>query len=60
MSYDRKYLVWALCYLAAGMALGIYMGASGNHGQLVTHAHTLQVGFVASSRRSSIDDCAQL
>lgn len=48
MTYDLKYLVCALCYGAAGMVLGIYMGASGNHGQLVTHAHILLVGFVVS------------
>lgn len=48
MGYDRKYLVWALAYVAAGMALGIYMAASHNHAQQVTHAHILLVGFVVS------------
>jgi hypothetical protein len=48
MGYDRKYLVWALAYVALGMGLGIYMAASHKHGQLVTHAHILLVGFVAS------------
>lgn len=48
MSYDRKFLVWALCYALAGMGLGIYMAASDNHGQLVAHAHLLLLGFVAS------------
>jgi hypothetical protein len=48
MDFSRKYLVWALCYAAVGMALGIYMAASHNHGQLVTHAHVLLVGFVLS------------
>ena len=48
MGYDRKYLVWALAYVAMGMSLGIYMAASHNHGQLVTHAHILLVGFVVS------------
>lgn len=47
-SFDRHYLIWALCYAAAGMTLGIYMGASGNHGQFVSHAHILLVGFVTS------------
>src|SRR5579863_6628837 len=46
--FDRAYLIWALCYAAAGMALGIYMGASQNHGQFVTHAHVMLVGFVTS------------
>lgn len=45
---DRKYLIWALCYAAAGMSLGIYMGVSRNHGQFTTHAHIMLVGFVTS------------
>lgn len=47
-SFDRAYLIWALSYAAAGMALGIFMAASRNHGQFVTHAHILLVGFVTS------------
>lgn len=47
-SFDRQYLVWALCYAAAGMALGIYMAASHDHGEFVTHAHVMLVGFVTS------------
>jgi hypothetical protein len=47
-NFDRKYLIWALCYAVAGMGLGIYMGESGDHGQFVTHAHILLVGFVTS------------
>ena len=48
MSFDRKYLVWALAYVALGMGLGIFMAASENHAQHVTHAHILLVGFVVS------------
>jgi uncharacterized membrane protein len=48
MSFDRKYLAWALCNAAAGMGLGIFMAASHNHAQHVTHAHILLVGFVGS------------
>lgn len=48
MNLDRKFLVWGLSYAAAGMVLGIYMAASHNHGELVTHAHILLVGFVLS------------
>ena len=48
MSLDRKYLVWALAYVALGMGLGIFMAASENHAQHVTHAHILLVGFVVS------------
>ncbi|HEY7890217.1 MAG TPA: hypothetical protein VIC29_18500 [Steroidobacteraceae bacterium] len=46
--FDRTFLIWALCYAAAGMGLGIYMGISGDHGQFVTHAHIMLVGFVTS------------
>ena len=48
MSFDRKYLVWALGYAVFGMCLGIFMAASHNHAQHVTHAHILLVGFVVS------------
>jgi len=48
MRLDRKFLVWSLSYAAVGLALGIYMGASHNHAQLVTHAHILLIGFVLS------------
>lgn len=48
-SFDRQYLIWALSYAAVGMGLGIYMGASRDHGQFITHAHILLVGFVTSS-----------
>ena len=48
MGYDRKYLVWALAYVAIGMGVGVYMGASQNHMQHVSHAHILLVGTVIS------------
>jgi membrane protein DedA with SNARE-associated domain len=48
MNLDRRFLIWALVYAAVGMALGVYMAASRNHGELVTHAHILLVGFVLS------------
>lgn len=48
MNFDRKYLIWALAYAALGMSLGIFMAASHNHAQHVTHAHILLVGFVLS------------
>jgi len=48
MRLDRRFLLWALGYAAVGLALGIYMGASGNHAELVTHAHILLIGFVLS------------
>jgi hypothetical protein len=47
-SLDRSYLVIGLVYGALGMNLGIHMAATQNHGQLVTHAHLLLVGFLLS------------
>lgn len=48
MHLDRRFLVWALGFAAVGLALGLYMGASENHGELVAHAHILMIGFVLS------------
>jgi hypothetical protein len=48
MQWDRRFLVLALAYAVAGMALGNWMGASHDHVQKVTHAHILLVGFVVS------------
>jgi len=48
MQLDRKYLVCALSYALAGMGMGMFMAASHNFAQHVTHAHILLVGFVAS------------
>ncbi len=45
---DRKFLMTALGYAIVGMALGIHMAASHNHGQLVTHAHIMLIGFLIS------------
>lgn len=47
-NFDRSYLICALGYGVAGMGLGIYMGASRDHGQFVSHAHIMLVGFVTS------------
>ena len=48
MNLDKRYLTWALSYAVVGLCLGIYMAASHNHGELVTHAHILLIGFVVS------------
>ena len=45
---DRKFIMMALGYAIVGMTLGVYMGASGNHGQFVTHSHIMLLGFVVS------------
>lgn len=48
MSFDKKYLIWALGYAVAGMSVGLFMAASGNHGEMVAHAHILLIGFAVS------------
>lgn len=48
MRFDRTYLIFSLAYAVLGMCVGIFMAASHNHSQLVTHAHILLVGFVVS------------
>ncbi len=45
---DRKFVLTSLGYAIVGLALGIYMASSKNHGQLVTHAHIMLLGFVVS------------
>ncbi|MEJ2763542.1 TonB-dependent receptor [Photobacterium sp. MCCC 1A19761] len=45
---DRRYILSSFCYAILGLMLGIYMAMSNNHGQLVTHAHMMLVGFVVS------------
>ncbi|HLY53818.1 MAG TPA: hypothetical protein VKQ31_12450 [Steroidobacteraceae bacterium] len=48
MTFDRKYLIWALGYAVAGMCVGLYMAASENHAEFVAHAHILLIGFAVS------------
>lgn len=45
---DKKYVVTSLVYAILGLILGLYMAASKNHGELVTHAHIMLIGFVVS------------
>ncbi|UTA46993.1 TonB-dependent receptor [Simiduia sp. 21SJ11W-1] len=45
---ERKYLLTAFGYGILGLVLGIYMAATKNHGQLVTHAHIMLLGFVVT------------
>ena len=45
---DRKFILTSLGYAILGMLLGIVMAASKDHGQMVTHAHIMLVGFVVS------------
>ena len=45
---DRKYILTAFGYAILGLALGIFMAASKNHGQHVTHVHFMLIGFLLS------------
>lgn len=45
---DKKFVLTGLGYAIVGLALGIFMAASKDHGQLVTHAHIMLIGFVVS------------
>lgn len=45
---DKKFILTSFGYAIIGLALGIFMAASKNHGHLVTHAHILLIGFVVS------------
>ncbi|MDF2182419.1 TonB-dependent receptor [Neptuniibacter sp. CAU 1671] len=45
---DRAYLMTGLGYGILGLALGIHMAASKDHGQFVTHAHIMLAGFAVS------------
>ena len=45
---ERKYLLTSFGYAIVGLLLGIYMAASKNHSQFVTHAHIMLLGFVVS------------
>ncbi len=48
MDFDKKYLLCSLFFAAVGLVLGIFMAATNNHSELVTHAHILLIGFVLS------------
>jgi len=45
---DKKFVITAFVYAIVGMSHGIFMAASKNHIQFVTHAHILLAGFVVS------------
>ena len=44
---SRRWLLCAVTYFVIGIALGVYMGASGNHGQFPAHAHINLLGWVS-------------
>jgi peptidoglycan/LPS O-acetylase OafA/YrhL len=45
---DRQHISCSLAYATLGLILGIFMAASHDHGQMVTHAHIMLLGFVLS------------
>lgn len=45
---DRKFILTGFGYAIVGLALGIFMAASKDHGHLVTHAHIMLIGFLVS------------
>lgn len=44
----RKFVLTGLGYAILGLALGIYMAASNNHGHLLTYANIMLIGFAVS------------
>jgi len=45
----RNFFTLAIVYALCGMALGLHMGMSGDHGQMPTHAHVMLAGWVTSA-----------
>jgi len=45
----RNFFTLAIIYALCGMALGLHMGMSGDHGQAPTHAHIMLAGWVTSA-----------
>ncbi|TKB47300.1 TonB-dependent receptor [Ferrimonas sediminicola] len=45
---DRKFILTAFGYAILGLILGIFMAATKDKGQYVTHAHIMLVGFLLS------------
>jgi hypothetical protein len=46
---SRNFFVLALAYAVAGMALGLHMSITQDHGQMPTHAHIMVAGWLMSS-----------
>lgn len=45
----RNFFTLAIIYSLCGMALGIHMAISQDHGQMPTHAHTMVAGWLMSA-----------
>ncbi|MEX0646013.1 MAG: hypothetical protein WD076_11930 [Parvularculaceae bacterium] len=46
---DRLFIIVGLLFAGPGLGLGMYMGISGNHAQMPTHAHIMLAGAVLST-----------
>ena len=45
----RNFFTLAIIYALAGMALGLHMSITNDHGQMPVHAHTMVAGWLMSS-----------
>ena len=45
----RNYFTLAVIYALCGMALGLNMAITNDHGQMPTHAHTMVAGWLMSA-----------
>ena len=45
----RNFFTLAIVYALCGMALGLHMSISKDHGQMPTHAHTMVAGWLMSA-----------
>jgi hypothetical protein len=45
----RKFFTLAIIYALCGMALGLHMSISNDHGQMPVHAHTMVAGWLMSA-----------
>lgn len=45
----RNFFLLAILYALCGMALGLHMSITHDHGQMPTHAHTMAAGWLMSA-----------
>ncbi|QPC90393.1 hypothetical protein [Mesorhizobium sp. INR15] len=45
----RNFFTLAIIYALCGMALGLHMAITDDHGQMPTHAHTMVAGWLMSA-----------
>jgi hypothetical protein len=49
MNVSRNFLLLGSAFLIVGIAMGMYMGGSGDHSLAISHAHINLLGFVLSA-----------